>query len=390
MFASPTSPHVKIIDFGLSKKYLRNQTLSQTVGTIYTMAPEVLKGKYDELCDVWSVGVLTFMLLSSSLPFFGKNRHEISQRILQGKFYFRSRKWDGISQEARDFICSLLVKNPRQRPSCRDALANKWFKNSKISGKSPNLMADQVVSSAVMDRVQATIQIFSGYTRLKKLALYVIAHKSSADEVGFLQQLFRGRYDVEKDGVVTLAEFKKALAVYSYTDNEIERMFTAMDIDGGEDIGYSEFLAATIQAHGSIEEGRIAEAFDRLDCDDSGYISVDNLVEFLGKDVPQEIIDEIIDEADSISKDHQIDYDEFLGLWDGSFPETLEKTLKEVTAKRMIRDTVLFTEGLEEGEDGEFSEEESKQVESLQSLPPGAGKFFFDQEKEMSTRGIWF
>lgn len=389
MFASPTSPHVKIIDFGLSKKYLQNQTMSQTVGTIYTMAPEVIMGKYDELCDVWSVGVLTFMLLSSSLPFFGNSRADVTQRILKGDYYFRSRKWESISQEAKDFISSLLVKDVRQRPSCREALTNKWFKDSKICGRSPNLMADQVVSSAVMDRVQATIQIFSGYTRLKKLALYVIAHKSSADEIGFLQQLFRGRYDVEKDGVVTLAEFKKALSVYSYTNNEIETMFRAMDIDGGEDISYSEFLAATIQAHGFIEEGRIAEAFDRLDSDDSGYISVDNLVDFLGKEVPQEIIDEIIDEADTLSKDHRIDYDEFLGLWDGSFPETLEKTLKEVQEKRRIRDTVLFAEGLEEGEDGEFLEE-SKKDEPLVSLPPGAGKFFFDQEKEMSTRGIWF
>ena len=92
----------------------------------------------------------------------------------------------------------------------------------------------------------------------------------------------------------------------------------------------------------------------------------------------------------SLSKDHRIDYDEFLGLWDGSFPETLEKTLKEVQEKRRIRDTVLFAEGLEEGEDGEFLEEESKKEEPLISLPPGAGKFFFDQEKEMSTRGIWF
>ena len=398
MFASPTSPHIKLIDFGLSKKYLKNQYMSQTVGTVYTMAPEVIQGKYGELCDVWSIGVLTFMLLSSSIPFFGKSRRDVIARILDGRFYFKSRRWQSISQEAKDFVSSLLVQDVRCRPSCSDALANEWFRGSKIGRDTPNLTADQVVSSAVMDRVQATIQTFAGYSRLKKLAMYVIAHKSSADEIGFLQQLFRNRFDVEKDGVITLGEFKEALSVYSYSDREIAKMFSEIDIDGGDDLGYSEFLAATIEAHGPIEEGRIAEAFDRLDSDDTGYISVSNLKDFLGNDVPQEVIDEIIDDADTVSKDHRIDYDEFLGLWDGNFVEVLAKNLKDVQSKRMIRDSVYYQtkafQGLEEGEDGAFLEDEEPGVAnkdmSLKSAPPGAGKFFFDQEKEKSTRGIWF
>ncbi len=387
MFASPTSPNIKIIDFGLSKKYFENQTLSQTVGTVYTMAPEVIQGKYCEKCDVWSIGVLAFMLMSSSLPFFGRSRREVIARIMDGRFYFKSRRWQSVTPEAKDFVSSLLVQDARHRPSCSDALTHQWFNDCKYFGDSANLAATQVVSSAVMDRVQASIQTFAGYTRLKKLALIVIAHKSSADEVGFLQQLFRIRFDVEKDGVITLEEFKNALSVYSYSDQELEKMFSEIDIDGGDDLAYKEFLAATIEAHGTIEESRIAEAFDLLDHDDTGYITVSNLTAFLGRDVPIEIIDEIIDEAD-ISKDHKIDYDEFLGLWDGSFDEVMSKNLKDVRSKRIVRDSVFYQSLLEEGQDGAFLEEE-REV-SLKSAPPGAGKFFFDQEKEKSTRGIWF
>jgi len=424
MFASPTSPQIKIIDFGLSKKYLKNEILSQTVGTVYTMAPEVILGNYGERCDVWSTGVLAFMLLSSSLPFFGKSRRDVIKKIMDGKFYFKSRRWKNVSQQAKDFVTSLLVHDVNRRPSCDDALSHKWFHGSKTFGDASDLSATPVVSAAVMDRVQATIQVriivsssgliailnitskslitnitsaklsirlfktFAGYSKLKKLALLVIAHKSSADEVGFLQQLFRNRFDVVKDGVISFDEFKKALSIYSYNDDELKAMFNAIDIDGCEDLAYSEFLAATIEAHGTIEEDRIAEAFDRLDVDDTGYITVLNLVDFLGNDVPMEFIDEVISEAD-VSKDHKIDYKEFLGLWDGCSEKVFAENLKDVRSKRLVHDSEHF-QALEEGEDGEFLEEEKIEDVCLKSAPPGAGKYFFDQEKEKSTRGIWF
>lgn len=390
MFASPTSPNVKIIDFGLSKKYFENETLSQTVGTVYTMAPEVIQGNYDEKCDVWSIGVLAFMLMSSSLPFFGKQRREVIARITDGRFYFKSRRWNSMSNEAKEFVKYLLKVDVKSRPSCSDALSHKWFNGLKSAGESANLTSTQVVSSAVMDRVQATMMTFANYSWLKKLALYVIAHKSTADEVGFLQQLFRIRFDVEKDGVITVAEFKNALSVYSFTDPELELMFNDIDINGSDDLGYSEFLAATIEAHGPIEEGRKAEAFDRLDCDDTGYITISNLVDFVGKDVPVGFIAGVIAEAD-YSHDDQIDYEEFLALWDGNFEEDLAENLKKVQDKRIIRDSVYYQNResiLEDGEDGTFLED-NRDI-SLKSAPPGAGKYFFDVEKEKSTRGIWF
>lgn len=76
MFAnSAPQADVKIIDFGLSKKYADNSFLHDTVGTVYTMAPELLRGGYTQLADIWSTGVISFMLLSSSMPFYGKDRY---------------------------------------------------------------------------------------------------------------------------------------------------------------------------------------------------------------------------------------------------------------------------------------------------------------------------
>ena len=100
-------------------------------------------------------------------------------------------------------------------------------------------------------------------------------------------------------------------------------------MDGTGKIRYTEFLAATIEAQGAISEERLAEAFDRLDSDDSGYIDADNLVEILGDEIPPEEIHAIIDEAD-ITRDNRINYSEFLALWEEKNEEKREHLMDEI------------------------------------------------------------
>ena len=98
-------------------------------------------------------------------------------------------------------------------------------------------------------------------------------------------------------------------------------------MDGTGRIRYTEFIAATIEAHGAISEERLAEAFDRLDSDDSGYISADNLREILGENIPRETIDQIIQEAD-LTKDNRISYGEFMALWERKEEDEKAEQLK--------------------------------------------------------------
>ena len=100
-------------------------------------------------------------------------------------------------------------------------------------------------------------------------------------------------------------------------------------MDGSGRIRYTEFLAATIEAQGAISEERLAEAFDRLDTDDSGYISADNLADLLGKDFSREEIDDIIQEA-AITEDNRVSYAEFLALWENKQECSRELALKEL------------------------------------------------------------
>jgi calcium-dependent protein kinase len=376
MFAHPTSASVKIIDFGLSKKYAQEEKLHDAVGTVYTMAPEVLLGDYDNKVDIWSIGVISFMLLSSSLPFYGKTRPHVIRKIIKGRFTFKGVRWHSISQKAKDFVSSLLVHDASQRPSAQQALKSSWLSRS--------FDATAPVSFKLMDRVQATIQTFAAYGRLKKLALLVIAHKSTEEEIGFLRKVFR-TFDSVADGEITLEEFKGALTVYHYTDEELERMFMAMDLDGTGKVHYTEFLAATIEAHGSIAEERVAEAFDRLDSDDSGYITVQNVVDFLGNEISEEFADGIIDEAD-MTRDHRISYQEFLSLWDESYYTTFKNALKDVNYRRET-----FDEGSTDGRSSASSGSDGMDVSTISanSSDLGGGGYFFDVEKERSIRGVW-
>ncbi|KAL3935780.1 MAG: hypothetical protein SGBAC_008769 [Bacillariaceae sp.] len=320
LFVSDSSKaEIKLIDFGLSKVYGDNAQLTEGVGTIYTMAPEVLKGSYTTKADVWSVGVIAYMLLSSQMPFYGRKRRHIVEQILNCQFDFRGRRWKRISNPAKAFIEDLLVLDPEERSDAQSAQSSSWLNKRFAATTRDPLQEEENMARSAMLR-------YAGYTKLKKMALMVVAHRSSTEEIGILRKVFQ-KFDSRRDGSITFGEFCLALEEFGHSEEDLERMFQAVDLDGSGRIRYTEFLAATIEARGAISEERLAEAFDRIDCDDSGYISAQNLAEMLGKDFPADEINSIIQEAD-LTKDGLISYAEFLALWETKNEETRDIQLK--------------------------------------------------------------
>jgi len=116
---------IKIIDFGLSTR--EEGVLEARVGTAYYIAPEVLGRCYGRSCDIWSVGVIAYILLCGYPPFYGDDNEEIFERVKRGVFDFPRREWDSVSGEAKDFICCLLQLDPAKRPSAEEALRHKWL-----------------------------------------------------------------------------------------------------------------------------------------------------------------------------------------------------------------------------------------------------------------------
>lgn len=119
---------VRLIDFGLSRRHAKGDLpMSNTVGTAYYTSPETIKGSYDRACDMWSVGVVAYILLAGYPPFNGSTDADIFDSIRNGRFNFHPKVWDNISDDAKDFILGLLRQIPENRFSAEEALRHPWI-----------------------------------------------------------------------------------------------------------------------------------------------------------------------------------------------------------------------------------------------------------------------
>ena len=190
---------VKVIDFGLSKKFLpsEHRTMTEGVGTIYTMAPQVLQGVYTSQADLWSIGVIAFMLLGNQKPFYHKRRRKVIDKIMRCEYRFSGKYWEQISGEGKDFIEHLLVLDPKQRMNGTQALAHKWLsKEYSLSDRRPD--------ETLMKDIEDNLMEYKYESELKKIALNVIAHRSSADEIMELRKAF-DQYDSKNDGTISFS-----------------------------------------------------------------------------------------------------------------------------------------------------------------------------------------
>jgi calcium-dependent protein kinase len=100
------------------------------LGTPYYIAPEVLAKNYGPKCDLWSCGVLTYIVLSGMPPFNGSTDQEIMKKVKIGKFTFADPVWNNVSESGKDFITQLLTKDPDQRPSAAQSLNHPWIQEA--------------------------------------------------------------------------------------------------------------------------------------------------------------------------------------------------------------------------------------------------------------------
>lgn len=288
---SPTA-EIKVIDFGLSKKF-SNKTIGvmrEGVGTLYSMAPQVLQGVYTSQADMWSFGVITYMLLSSHRPFYNKHRKIMIDRIMRCDYTFEKDYWKPISAEAKDFVSNLLVLDPKVRYNAAQSQQHKWL--SKEFKQS-----DRVPTESFQAAVADNLLVYKDTAELKKVALNIIAHRSSTEEIFKLRKCFDA-YDTTNNGIISFEEFQEALKKANYSDKDVKEMFDSVDVNENGHVMYTEFIAATLEAQGQVEEERIAEAFDRLDVDGSGNISKEDMLEFLGEDATIEDVEKMLKFAD--------------------------------------------------------------------------------------------
>ncbi|KAK3028691.1 hypothetical protein RJ639_038070 [Escallonia herrerae] len=295
---------LKATDFGLSVFYKPGETFCDVVGSPYYVAPEVLRKHYGPESDVWSAGVILYILLSGVPPFWAETEMGIFRQILQAKLDFESEPWPAISDSAKDLIRKMLDRNPKKRPAAYEVLCHPWIIDDRIA-------PDKPLDSAVLSRLKQ----FSAMNKLKKMALRVIAERLSEEEIGGLKELFR-MIDTDESGTISFDELKEGLRRVGseLMESEIKDLMDAADIDNSGTIDYGEFLAATVHLNKLEREENLVSAFSFFDKDGSGYITIDELQQACKEFGLGEVhLDEMIKEIDQ-DNDGQIDYGEFAAM----------------------------------------------------------------------------
>ena len=299
--------HIKLIDFGTAKEFKPGKKMCKFIGTSYYIAPEVLKERYDEKCDVWSCGIILYILLCGYPPFNGNTNVEIFQAIQNQNPIFTGEEWEDITSEAKDLIKLMLKKNPNERWSAEQCLKHKWFKMLEDNENKKDKSNFKLIQ---MNAINHMTQ-FVSENRFKQAVLQFISTQFNLQkEEGDLRDIFKSM-DISGTGQISKKEFcDKLIELYGENDgkNIASNIFNNLDMDGSGKISYNEFLSAMISSKKVVTEERLEKAFNIMDKDGSGKLSVDEIKNIFGGS--EEQWKKVINEVD-LNKDGEVDFAEF-------------------------------------------------------------------------------
>lgn len=297
---------LKAIDFGLSVFFTPGERFTEIVGSPYYMAPEVLKRNYGQEVDVWSAGVILYILLCGVPPFWAETEQGVAQAIIRSVIDFKRDPWPRVSDNAKDLVRGMLNPDPRRRLTAQQVLDHPWLQNIK---KAPNVNLGETV--------KARLQQFSVMNKFKKHALRVIAEHLSVEEVAGIKDMFE-KMDLNKDSMINFDELKLGLNKLGHQmpDADVQILMDAADADGNGCLDYGEFVTLSVHLKKIGNDEHLHKAFGYFDRNKSGYIEIDELRESLADDLGpnhEEVINAIIRDVDT-DKDGKISFDEFVAM----------------------------------------------------------------------------
>ncbi|GAA0140154.1 non-receptor serine/threonine protein kinase [Lithospermum erythrorhizon] len=307
---------LKATDFGLSMFIQEGKIYKDIVGSAYYVAPEVLKRNYGKEIDIWSAGVMLYILLSGVPPFWADNEKGIFDAIKKGHVDFKTDPWPSISSSAKDLVLRMLTHDPSRRITAAEVLEHPWIREGGEA-------SDKPIDSAVLSRMKQ----FRAMNKFKKLALKVIAEDLGTEEKQGLKAMFQNM-DTDGNGSITYEELKSGLDRLGskLTECEVKQLMEATDVDGDGTIDYIEFITATMHRHRLEKEEYLFKAFQYFDKDNSGFITKDELQMTMKEHnlCDDCTMKDIISEVDA-DNDGKINYEEFCNMMRSGTTHSKEK-----------------------------------------------------------------
>ena len=306
-------PLIKICDFGTSRMFEKGSVQRKIVGSSYYIAPEVLKKHYNEKCDIWSCGVIMYILLSSRPPFEGDNDDEIMENVAEGNYDLESSPFNKLSKNSIDLIKRLLTMDPEQRITAEQALNHPWFKEFKIQEK-----YNKINDKNTMKTLINNLKTYRRTSIIQETALaYLVHHFPQIKDVVNSCKLFN-QIDKNGDGKISKAELLNGFSERYTSDtleSDVEEIYKILDMDNNGYIEYEEFVRAACSKEYFVKDNVLRFAFKYFDKDGSGEITFDEIEDLFSQSIPdktkvRETLKNIIIEVD-INQDGKITYDEF-------------------------------------------------------------------------------
>lgn len=297
--------NIKLIDFGTAVLHHGNERVRGAIGTAYYIAPEVVMGSYDKKCDLWSCGIIMYILLSGCPPFEGDSDREIVEKVKKGKYSLEGQAWTNISSQAKDLIGSLLV-SPTSRITASEALQHPWILQY-ATREGP--------STALMHNALQNLGTFNSKNKLRDAVhTFITTQLINSKETKEIREIFR-TIDKNGDGKLSkeeLLEHYYEIVGPSLAEAEVSKIMTQVDTDNNGYIDYTEFIKASLDMKKVFNKENLRIAFQMFDKDGSGSISASELRKVLENGAPtdDEVWNGIVNEVDQ-NGDGEIDIKEF-------------------------------------------------------------------------------
>jgi calcium-dependent protein kinase len=303
---------LKLIGFGHATRFQENKTMTTKGGSPYYVAPQILLGEYTQAADLWSLGVIMYIIVCGYPPFHAESDEEILAKVALGAFEFRTSDWEAVSGDCKSLIKELLRMNPRERYTAEQALNHVWIRH-----RAPKAISGSNLSEGMIDNLRG----FHNTEKLKEAAMQAIVNQLGEKQIKALWDYSMSVASKGDGSRLTAAEIKEGLknAGLKEIPMYLLDLLEAVDKNDKAMVNYSSLLAASLDKKIVFADNACWQAFSTFDKTGNGRIPKAELSNILcqssiGNVTSREISDLLSQYESNVNGDTSISFEDFMHI----------------------------------------------------------------------------